>query len=74
MVGVVRTLNGAEDELVDEFLLQVVNHHALGAEGQSLLLDGLVVLVLADICKEALRGSIYMFRSGVWRMRHTTTV
>ncbi len=49
-------MNGAEDELVNKLLLQVIDNHALGTKGQSLLLDGLIVLLLADVCKEALRA------------------
>jgi len=43
------TLDGAEDELVDKFLLQVVDNHALGTQGQSLLLDSSEVFFLAYI-------------------------
>lgn len=39
------TLDGREDDLIDELLLQVVNDHGFGTESQSLLLDGLTNLL-----------------------------
>ena len=49
-------LDGAEDNLVDELALQVLNDHALGTEGQSLLLNLGPVLLLADVGEEAHDG------------------
>lgn len=49
-------LDGGEDELVDELLLQVGDDHALGTEGESLLLDLGEVLLLTDVGKESLKG------------------
>jgi hypothetical protein len=52
-----RTLNRAENELVDKLLLQVLNDHALGAERQGLLLDLCKVLDLAYVGEEGLRAA-----------------
>jgi hypothetical protein len=46
-------LNGAEYNLLDELLLEVLDDHALGTEGKSLLLDRLPVLLLAYIGTES---------------------
>lgn len=47
-------LDGAEDELVDKFLLQVVDNHALSTESQCLLLDRSEIFLLAQVGEEAL--------------------
>lgn len=47
-------MDSAEDELINKLLLQVVDDHALGTQGQGLLLNSFKVLLLADVCKEAL--------------------
>ena len=44
-------LDATENKFLKELLLKVIDHHALGTEGQSLLLDGGPVLVLADIAE-----------------------
>lgn len=46
-------LDGAEDNLIDELLLKILDDHTLGTEGESLLLDGLPVLLLAYIGTES---------------------
>lgn len=51
------TLDGAEDKFIDEFLLQVVDNHALGTESQSLLLNGSKVFNLAYIGEEGLEAT-----------------
>ena len=45
-------LDGSVDDLLDKNLLQVLDHYLLGAEGQSLLLDGSKVLLLATSSQE----------------------
>ena len=47
-------LDGTEDNLIDELALEILDDHALGTEGESLLLDSGEVLLLADIGEEAL--------------------
>ena len=49
-----QTLDGAEHQLLDELLLKIQDDHLLGTKGQSLLLDGIPLLLLANIGKEAL--------------------
>lgn len=44
-------LDAAENEFLKELLLEIINHHALSTESQSLLLDGGPVLVLADVAE-----------------------
>jgi hypothetical protein len=56
--GKTRTLDGTEDELVNELLLKVLDNHALSTQSQGLLLDRSPVLFLADIGKEALKGEL----------------
>lgn len=59
-------MDRAEDELVDKLLLQLINDHALGAKGQSLLLNGLEVFLLANVCEEALRGLEFVDKVAWW--------
>lgn len=40
------------DNLLDKDLLEVLNHHLLGAEGQGLLLDSSKILLLTDVSQE----------------------
>ena len=47
-------LNCSEDNLLDEFLLEVLDDHALSAKSKSLFLNGIKVLYLANIGKETL--------------------
>lgn len=49
-------MDGAEDELIDKLLLQVIDDHALGTESQRLLLDLGEILNLAYIGKEGLEA------------------
>ena len=49
-------LDGTEHKVLKELLLKVIDHHALGTESQSLLLDGGPVLVLADIAEISNHG------------------
>lgn len=44
-------LNSTEDKFLEELLLKVIDHHALGTESQSLLLDGVPVLILANVAE-----------------------
>ncbi len=47
------TLNGRPDKLIDKLLLDILDDHALGAELNSLGLNGVEVLLLTTIGKEA---------------------
>lgn len=49
-------LDATENKFLKELLLKVIDHHALGTESQSLLLDGVPVLVLADIAEISNHG------------------
>lgn len=49
-------LGGTEDQLLDEFLLEVNNDHLLGTESERLLLDGIPVLFLAYIAEHTDNG------------------
>jgi hypothetical protein len=49
-------LDATENKFLEELLLKVLDHHALGTESQSLLLDGGPVLVLADVAEESNYG------------------
>lgn len=49
-------LDGAEDNLLDELALEVLNDHALSAKGESLLLNRRPVLLLTDVSEEANDG------------------
>lgn len=48
-------LDCSEDDLLDEFLLEVFNDHALRAESEGLLFDSIEVLDLTNIGEEALK-------------------
>lgn len=48
-----RTLDSRPDQLVNELLLDILNDHALGSELSGLGLDGLEVLLLTAVGKEA---------------------
>lgn len=56
-----RTLDGGEDELLNKLLLEVEDDHALSAKGDSLLLDGLPVLLLTNVGKEANDGVVLVW-------------
>jgi hypothetical protein len=49
-------LDATENKFLKELLLKVIDHHALGTESQSLLLDGVPVLVLADVAEISNHG------------------
>ncbi len=46
-------MNGRPDQLVDKFLLNILDDHAFSAELQRLGLDGLKVLFLTAVGKKA---------------------
>ena len=50
-------LNGSEDDLLNELFLKVLNDHTLSTESESLLLNSIKVLDLANIGEEALKMS-----------------
>lgn len=49
-------LDATENKFLKELLLKVIDHHSLGTESQSLLLDGGPVLVLADVAEISNHG------------------
>jgi len=49
-------LDSAEDDLLDEFLLKILDNHLLGTKCKGLLLNSGKILLLADICEEANDG------------------
>lgn len=75
----IRTLDGGEDKLLNELLLEVKDDHALSAEGESLLLDGFPVLLLANVGKEANNGVVLVWwlasgdRTGGYRAGSATS-
>lgn len=66
-------LNCSEDDLLDEFLLEVLNDHALSSKSKSLLLNGIKVLYLTNIGKETLSVVRTIGKIKVDLIRHTTT-
>lgn len=47
-------LNSSEDNLLDEFLLEILNDHTLSAKSEGFLLNGIKVFDLTNIGEEAL--------------------
>ena len=66
-------LNCSEDNLLDEFLLEVLDDHALSAKSKSLLLNGIKVLYLANIGKETLQVVRAVGKTKASLSKHTTT-
>ena len=69
-------MDSPKDELVDKFLLQVIDNHVLGTERKSLFLDLSEIFILADVSKEGLEAVRVSLRDGIVQgeKEHTTTV